>query len=186
MRRVYTHNVKLKNKLVKMAKKCPGLYRLKDKNAYGGVMYIFPKKYLTIMFREEISDELKASRRLGYENAQLEKTARKTAGKTPDTDEVRQTPDQAEKRCKISAAQRGFSAPKRHKTALGRVVPTRVSKRQNEGKIRTVWKARIESQSLGFSQGRKKAGESVGVVNCPETQGTAAGNAGGIRASRGF
>ena len=27
---VYTHNVKLKNKLVKMAKKCPGLYRLKD------------------------------------------------------------------------------------------------------------------------------------------------------------
>ena len=137
---VYTHNVKLKNKLVKMAKKCPGLYRLKDKNAYGGVMYIFPKKYLTIMFREEISDELKASRRLGYENAQLEKTARKTAGKTPDTDE----------------------------TALGRVVPTRVSKRQNEGKIRTVWKARIESQSLGFSQGRKKAGESVGVVNCPE------------------
>ena len=86
---VYTHNVKLKNKLVKMAKKCPGLYRLKDKNAYGGVIYIFPKKYLTIIFREEISDELKASRRLGYENAQLEKTARKTARKTPDTDEVR-------------------------------------------------------------------------------------------------
>ena len=62
---------------------------MKDKNAYGGVMYIFPKKYLTIMFREEISDELKASRRLGYENAQLEKTARKTARKAPDTDEVR-------------------------------------------------------------------------------------------------
>ena len=81
--------MKLKNKLVKMAKKCPGLYRLKDKHAYGGVMYIFPKKYLTIMLREEISDELKASRRLGYENAQLEKTARKTARKTPDTDEVR-------------------------------------------------------------------------------------------------
>ena len=105
---VYTHNVKLKNKLVKMAKKSPGLYRLKDKNAYGGVMYIFPKKYLTIMFREEISDELKASRRLGYENAQLEKTARKTAGKTPDTDEVRQTPDQAENGAKSPQHSEGF------------------------------------------------------------------------------
>ena len=49
---VYTHNVKLKNKLVKMAKKCPGLYRLKDKNAYGGLIYFYPNKNLTILYRE--------------------------------------------------------------------------------------------------------------------------------------
>ena len=71
-------------------------------------MCIRDRKYLTIMFREEISDELKASRRLGYENAQLEKTARKTAGKTPDTDEVRQTPDQAENGAKSPQHSEGF------------------------------------------------------------------------------
>jgi len=54
---VYTHNVKLKNKLTKMAKKRPDLYRLKDKNAHGGVTYIFPKKLLTVMFRDEMSDK---------------------------------------------------------------------------------------------------------------------------------
>ena len=53
---VYTHNVKLKNKLTKMAKKRPDLYCLKDKNAHGGVTYIFPKKLLTVIFRDEISE----------------------------------------------------------------------------------------------------------------------------------
>lgn len=54
---VYTHNVKLKKKLEMVAKKNPTLYRLKDKNAHGGVSYAFPKKYLTIIFREEMSDK---------------------------------------------------------------------------------------------------------------------------------
>lgn len=54
---VYTHNAKLKKKLETAAKKNPTLYRLKMKNAYGGVTYIFPKKYLTMIFRDEMSDK---------------------------------------------------------------------------------------------------------------------------------
>ena len=46
---VYTHNAKLKKKLETAAKKNPTLYRLKDKNAHGGVSYTFPKKYLTVI-----------------------------------------------------------------------------------------------------------------------------------------
>jgi len=53
---VYTHNAKLKKKLETAAKKNPTLYRLKDKNAHGGVSYTFPKKYLTVIFRDEISE----------------------------------------------------------------------------------------------------------------------------------
>lgn len=54
---VYTHNAKLKKKLETAAKKNPTLYRLMMKNAYGGVTYIFPKKYLTMIFRDEMSDK---------------------------------------------------------------------------------------------------------------------------------
>lgn len=54
---VYTHNARLKKKLETAAKKNPNLYRLKMKNAYGGVTYTFPKKYLTMIFRDEISEE---------------------------------------------------------------------------------------------------------------------------------
>lgn len=58
---VYTHNAKLKKKLEMAAKKNPTLYRLKMKNAYGGVTYIFPKKYLTMIFRDEITEENQAA-----------------------------------------------------------------------------------------------------------------------------
>ena len=37
--------------------KHPNLYHLKATNKYGGVTYIFPKKYLTIIFRGGISEE---------------------------------------------------------------------------------------------------------------------------------
>lgn len=53
---VYTHNTKLKNRLARAANKHPQTYVLKYQNSDGGVSYAFPKKYLTVMFREPISD----------------------------------------------------------------------------------------------------------------------------------
>ena len=58
---VYTHNAKLKKKLKAAMEKHPNLYRLKATNKYGGVTYIFPKKYLTIIFRGDISEEEQAN-----------------------------------------------------------------------------------------------------------------------------
>ena len=52
---VYTHNTKLKNRLARAASKHPQTYVLKYQNSDGGVSYAFPKKYLTVMFREPIS-----------------------------------------------------------------------------------------------------------------------------------
>ena len=54
---VYTHNKSLKRKLENAAKKNPNIYHLKATNAYGGVTYTFPKKLLTVMFRDEMSDK---------------------------------------------------------------------------------------------------------------------------------
>ena len=53
---IYTHNTKLKNRLARAASKHPQTYVLKYQNSDGGVSYAFPKKYLTVMFREPISD----------------------------------------------------------------------------------------------------------------------------------
>ena len=58
---IYTHNAKLKKKLKTAMEKHPNLYRLKATNKYGGETYIFPKKYLTIIFRGDISEEEQAS-----------------------------------------------------------------------------------------------------------------------------
>jgi len=54
---VYTHNKNLKKRLENAARKNPKLYRLKVTNAYGGVTYTFPKKYLKIVFRDETSEK---------------------------------------------------------------------------------------------------------------------------------
>lgn len=75
---VYTHNVKLKNKLTRIAKKHPELYRLKDKNAHGGVTYIFPKKLLTVIFREPVSEESKEIHREHCKQVQPRKYRRDT------------------------------------------------------------------------------------------------------------
>jgi len=75
---VYTHNVKLKNKLTRIAKKPPELYRLKDKNAHGGVTYIFPKKLLTVIFREPVSEESKEIYREHCKQVQPRKYRRDT------------------------------------------------------------------------------------------------------------
>ena len=64
---VYTHNAKLKKRLENAAKKHPELYKLKEKNAHGGVSYVFPKKYLAITFRVPMSDEGRANCKSGYE-----------------------------------------------------------------------------------------------------------------------
>ena len=53
---VYTGNTKLKNRLARAACKHPQTYVLKYQNFDGGVSYEFPKRYLTVMFREPISD----------------------------------------------------------------------------------------------------------------------------------
>ena len=58
---VYTHNAKLKKKLKVAMEKYPNLYHLKTTNKYGGVTYIFPKKYLTIIFRGNVSEEEQAN-----------------------------------------------------------------------------------------------------------------------------
>lgn len=60
---VYTHNVKLKNKLSKMAKKCPEHYHLKLKNPFGGVTYTLPKKALVIIFKDVPSEEERLKRK---------------------------------------------------------------------------------------------------------------------------
>ena len=75
---VYTHNVKLKNKLTRIAKKHPDLYRLKAKNAHGGVTYIFPKKLLTVIFREPVSQENKELYREHCKQVQPRKYRRDT------------------------------------------------------------------------------------------------------------
>lgn len=60
---IYTHNVKLKNKLEKMSKKQPEHYKLKLKNPFGGVTYTFPKKSLVIILKEVPSAEERERRK---------------------------------------------------------------------------------------------------------------------------
>ncbi len=54
---VYTFNEKLKKKLVQAALRHPEIYRQKASDDTGSVTYVFPKRWLTVLFREPISAE---------------------------------------------------------------------------------------------------------------------------------
>lgn len=54
---IYTFNEKLKRKLQQVSSRHPEIYHLKSTDQYGGVTYVFPKKWLDIRFREPLSDK---------------------------------------------------------------------------------------------------------------------------------
>jgi len=68
---IYTHNQKLKNKLKNAAVKHPETFLKTDSDQYGGVAYTFPKKLLTIVLREPMTDEQQKQRRERYKTSNL-------------------------------------------------------------------------------------------------------------------
>ena len=57
MAEVYTHNVKLQNKMNAMVKDYPDIFKVKYKNDCGGITYIMPKTRLSIRPIKPISAE---------------------------------------------------------------------------------------------------------------------------------
>lgn len=57
MAEIYTFNGKLKRRLNKAAERNPEIYQLKKSDPCGSVSYIFPKKWLTNLFRAPFSEE---------------------------------------------------------------------------------------------------------------------------------
>lgn len=68
---IYTHNQKLKNKLKNAAVKNPETFLQTDSDQYGGIAYTFPKKLLTIVLREPMTDEQHEQRRERYKTSNL-------------------------------------------------------------------------------------------------------------------
>lgn len=68
---IYTHNQKLKNKLKNAAVKNPESYVQTDSDQHGGVAYSFPKKLLTIVLREPMTEEQHEQRREQYKTSNL-------------------------------------------------------------------------------------------------------------------
>ena len=59
---VYTFNEKLKKKLTQAALSHPEIYRQMASDDTGSVTYVFPKRWLTVLFREPISNEQREKR----------------------------------------------------------------------------------------------------------------------------
>ncbi|MEG1205882.1 MAG: molecular chaperone [Oscillospiraceae bacterium] len=76
---IYTHNVKLKNKLRRFAEKHPGIF-LSDSETGGAMIVTMPKSLLTIGIRAPISEaERQVRRKRAKENSPLLKLERSAA-----------------------------------------------------------------------------------------------------------
>ena len=59
---IYTFNEKLKRRLASAAAKHPEIYHLKSTDQHGAATYVFPKRWLTVLFREPSSNEQREKR----------------------------------------------------------------------------------------------------------------------------
>lgn len=53
---IYTYDPKLKRKIEQAAERCPELYRITQREPDGALRCVFPKKWLTLVLREPISE----------------------------------------------------------------------------------------------------------------------------------
>lgn len=54
---IYTYGPKLKRKIEQAAERRPELYRITQREPDGALRCVFPKKWLTVLLREPISEE---------------------------------------------------------------------------------------------------------------------------------